>query len=71
MGLCEKVGTSQQVAMRRETVDIKETVERELAPNDGAIQMLSGSDKDGFILKGSDMDHMYWQNNHRMIMDMS
>lgn len=57
--------------MRRATVDIKETVERELAPNDGAIQMLSGSDKDGFILKGSDMDHMYWQNNHRMIMDMS
>lgn len=46
MGLCEKVGTSQQVAMRRETVDIKETVERELAPTDGAIQMLSGSDKD-------------------------
>nr|XP_034313075.1 uncharacterized protein LOC117684549 [Crassostrea gigas] len=71
MRLCEKVGTSQRVAMRRETVDIKEMVERQLAPNDGTIQMLSGSDREGFRLKGSDVDHMYWPNDHRVIMDMS
>ncbi|XP_065923774.1 uncharacterized protein [Magallana gigas] len=71
MRLCEKVGTSQRVAMRRETVDIKEMVERQLAPNDGTIQMLSGSDRQGFRLKGSDMEHMYWPNDHQVIMDMS
>ncbi|XP_052711984.1 uncharacterized protein LOC128186240 [Crassostrea angulata] len=70
VGLCDIVGTSQEVAIRRETRDIKEMVERRVKPN-GTIVMLSGSRREGFRLEGSDTDLMYWPNNHRVIMDMS
>nr|XP_034314336.1 uncharacterized protein LOC117684805 [Crassostrea gigas] len=71
VGLCDIVGTSQQVAIRRETVDIKEMVARRVVPYDGVIEMLSGSYREGFRLKGSDLDCMCWPNNHRVIMDKS
>eukprot|EP00105_Crassostrea_gigas_P012121 XP_011428016.1 PREDICTED: uncharacterized protein LOC105328718 [Crassostrea gigas] len=71
VGLCEIVGTSQLVALRRETKDIVEMVRRRMAPDDGATQMLSGSRREGFRLKGSDVDVMVWPNDHRVIMDMS
>nr|XP_034303456.1 uncharacterized protein LOC117681750 isoform X3 [Crassostrea gigas] len=69
--MCDIVGTSQQVAMRRETTDIREMVDRRVKPNDGSKKMVSGSYREGFRLKGSDVDFMYWLNNHRVIMDMS
>ncbi|XP_052690140.1 uncharacterized protein LOC128168088 [Crassostrea angulata] len=69
--MCEKVGTSQLVALRRETWGIKEMVDRRVIPNDGVIGMLSGSMREGFRLEGSDVDSMFWLNNHRVIMDMS
>ncbi|XP_052719433.1 uncharacterized protein LOC128191417 [Crassostrea angulata] len=69
--MCRRVGTSQQVAMRRELQDIREMSERQEAPNDRVITMLSGSMREGFRLKGSDVDLMYWLNNHRVIMNMS
>ncbi|XP_034314516.2 uncharacterized protein [Magallana gigas] len=71
MVLCEILGTSQLVAIRRETWDITEMVERRVTPNDGVIQMLSGSMREGFRLIGSDADYMFWPNNHRVIVDMS
>ncbi|XP_034303464.2 uncharacterized protein [Magallana gigas] len=71
VGMCEKVGTSQQVAIRRETEDIREMVVRRVTPYDGTISMMSGSRREGFRLNGSDLDIMYWPNNHRVIMDMS
>nr|XP_011414756.2 uncharacterized protein LOC105319054 [Crassostrea gigas] len=71
VGLCEIVGTSQLVAIRRETVDIHEMVLRRVIPNDWIIKMVSGSRREGFRLEGSDIDTMYWPNNHRVIMDMS
>uniref|UniRef100_K1PP91 Mab-21-like nucleotidyltransferase domain-containing protein n=1 Tax=Magallana gigas TaxID=29159 RepID=K1PP91_MAGGI len=71
VGLCKKVGTSQLVALRRETIDMKEMVGKQVTPNDGIIEMLSGSTREGFRLKGSDMDMMFWLKNHRVIMDMS
>ncbi|XP_011424308.3 uncharacterized protein [Magallana gigas] len=71
VGLCEVLGTSQQVALRRETADIKDMMKRRLITYDGTIEMVSGSDREGFRLKGSDLDSMYWPNNHRVIMDMS
>ncbi|XP_078321413.1 uncharacterized protein LOC144621658 [Crassostrea virginica] len=69
--LCQIVGTSVQVAIRRETRDIAEMVERRVADNDDVIRMQSGSEREGFRLKGSDLDYMYWLNNHRVIFDMS
>uniref|UniRef100_K1QF40 Protein mab-21 n=1 Tax=Magallana gigas TaxID=29159 RepID=K1QF40_MAGGI len=70
-GLCEIVGTSQLVAIRRETVDIKEMMERRVKLYDWVIGMMSGSRREGFRLEGSDLDTMYWLNNHRVIMAMS
>ncbi|XP_052700095.1 uncharacterized protein LOC128177424 [Crassostrea angulata] len=71
VGLCEIVGTSQQVAIRRETIDIGEMVDRRVKRYDGIIQMMSGSMREGFRLEGSDVDWMYWPNSRRVIMDMS
>ena len=71
VGLCQIVGTSALVAIRRETVEISEMVRRRLADNDGIIKMESGSMREGFRLKGSDLDVMSWPNNHRVIWDMS
>nr|XP_022304030.1 uncharacterized protein LOC111111375 [Crassostrea virginica] len=69
--LCQIVGTSVQVAIRRETRDIKEMVDRRVADNDDVIEIESGSIREGFRLKGSDVDFMLWPNNHRVIFDMS
>uniref|UniRef100_K1QXC4 Uncharacterized protein C3orf59 n=1 Tax=Magallana gigas TaxID=29159 RepID=K1QXC4_MAGGI len=71
VGLCEIVGTSQQVAIRREAEDIKEMVDRGIYPYGWVMRMASGSHREGFRLEGSDIDNMYWPNNHRVIMDMS
>nr|XP_022304020.1 uncharacterized protein LOC111111367 isoform X1 [Crassostrea virginica] len=69
--LCQIVGTSVQVAIRRETKDIREMVDRRVADNDDVIRMQSGSEREGFRLEGSDVDFMFWPNNHRVIFDMS
>nr|XP_022304026.1 uncharacterized protein LOC111111372 [Crassostrea virginica] len=69
--LCQIVGTSIQVAIRRETRDIGEMVDRRVADNDDVIVIESGSMREGFRLEGSDVDTMYWLNNHRVIFDMS
>ncbi|XP_078321985.1 uncharacterized protein LOC111112408 [Crassostrea virginica] len=69
--LCQIVGTSVQVAIRRETMDIREMVDTRVADNDDVIGMESGSRREGFRLKGSDIDYMFWLNNHRVIFDMS
>ncbi|XP_052708599.1 uncharacterized protein LOC128183566 [Crassostrea angulata] len=67
VGLCLKIGTPQQVASRRHTVDIREM----LANNEPSIMMLSGSCREGFRLSGSDLDYMQWPNNHRVIWEFS
>nr|XP_022310281.1 uncharacterized protein LOC111115736 [Crassostrea virginica] len=69
--LCQIVGTSVQVTIRREVVDMVEMVDRRVADNDDVIVMLSGSMREGFRLEGSDYDYMDWLNNHRVIFDMS
>ncbi|XP_052704331.1 uncharacterized protein LOC128180339 [Crassostrea angulata] len=69
--LCQIVGTSQQVTMRREMVDIWEMIDRRITHHSTFTIMVSGSHREGFRLKGSDIDFMHWQNNHRVIMDVS
>mgnify|MGYP005952026127 CR=1 FL=1 len=76
VGLCEIVGTSQQVAIRRETEDIREMVTKDKMGIVGGqvifvSGMLSGSYREGFRFRGSDIDTMIWINNYRVIMDMS
>ena len=70
MGLCQIVGTSVQVAIRRETSDIKERLNSPADDNDDFIEMESGSVREGFRLRGSDVDYMGWPNDHRVIWDM-
>ncbi|XP_062571994.1 uncharacterized protein LOC134233954, partial [Saccostrea cucullata] len=69
VGLCHIVGTSQLVAMRRDVMDIREMVGNQ-AKTIGS-SMLSGSYREGFRLEGSDVDVMYWLNNHSVIWDLS
>ncbi|XP_048765443.2 uncharacterized protein LOC125673123 [Ostrea edulis] len=71
VGLCHTVGTSQQVAMRRDVTDIHEMVTNKAKTSNEYTVMLSGSDREGFRMKGSDVDSMFWFNNHRVIWDLS
>ncbi|XP_065944921.1 uncharacterized protein [Magallana gigas] len=71
VGMCQMVGTLKQVVIRRETVDINDMLNRQIKTNNKVIRMLSGSRREGFRLKGSDLDYMYWPNNHRVIIDIS
>uniref|UniRef100_K1QQG6 Uncharacterized protein n=1 Tax=Magallana gigas TaxID=29159 RepID=K1QQG6_MAGGI len=69
--MCQIVGTSQQVVIRREMEDISEMVDRRVTSNNRIIRMVSGSYREGFRLEESDVDFMYWPNDHQVIMDMS
>lgn len=56
IGLCDMIGTSRKVAIRRDTEDLMEMVNKEATPKFLTVQILSGSLREGFILKGSDLD---------------
>ena len=71
VGLCQIVVTSGLVAIRREMKNISEMMRRRVAENDEDIKMESGSMREGFRLKGSDLDVMSWPNGYRVIWDMS
>lgn len=51
VGLCRIVGTTEQVAIRRETVDIMEMMLRQTTKYEYHM-MTSGSWREGFRLKG-------------------
>ncbi|XP_061165046.1 uncharacterized protein LOC133174020 [Saccostrea echinata] len=69
VGLCRIVGTSQQVAMRRDIADIREMMSQKISSQ--SIVILSGSKREGFRLLGSDEDRMTWSENNRVIWDFS
>lgn len=68
---CQKIGTPELVASRRDIVDIKELLENK--KNNMARTMFSGSHRKGFRLLsyGSDVDIMIWRTGHRVIWDFS
>ncbi|XP_062569347.1 uncharacterized protein LOC134231401 [Saccostrea cucullata] len=70
VGLCHVVGTSQQVAIRRDMMDIEDILSNK-ASIDSFSRMTSGSHREGFRIKGSDRDIMFWTNNNRVIWDIS
>ncbi|XP_061165132.1 uncharacterized protein LOC133174108 [Saccostrea echinata] len=69
VGLCRIVGTSQQVAMRRDIADIREIMSQQRSSQ--FIMILSGSKREGFRLLGSDEDRMTWSENNRVIWEFS
>ncbi|XP_062606317.1 uncharacterized protein LOC134268135 [Saccostrea cucullata] len=69
VGLSYKFGTSEQLAMRRDVVDVTEIlVNRVRSRLDYSIRV-SGSQREGIRQMNSDIDIMYWQNNYRVIWD--
>lgn len=60
VGLCrnKNIGTPTDVTIRRKVLDMGETIERSLDKH--MIYMFTGSFKDGFRFKSSDMDAMQW-----------
>ena len=71
VGLCCKIGTPQQVAIRRDVVDITEILEQTVTGTEQDVRMVSGSRREGFRLEGSDVDAMFWLNDHRVLWDFS
>ncbi|XP_056016735.1 uncharacterized protein LOC125677234 [Ostrea edulis] len=71
VGLCHTLGTSQQVAIRRDVVDIEEIVRNKVRTSNQNMMMASGSHREGFRMKGSDVDYMHWFNNQPVIWDLS
>lgn len=53
-GMCQMVGTSRQLAIRRDAWNITEIVDRKSATDNDSVIILSGSRREGFELKDSD-----------------
>ena len=69
-GCVRSWGPPYRSSIRRETSDIKERLNSPADDNDDFIEMESGSVREGFRLRGSDVDYMGWPNDHRVIWDM-
>lgn len=73
MGLCryECIGTPTEVTIRRVSFDMDEVIKRPLQICSGAIYMKSGSYREGFRFKSSDVDTMIWHTKTHMIFKLS
>nr|XP_022297684.1 uncharacterized protein LOC111107033 [Crassostrea virginica] len=71
VGLCLKIGTPQQVAIRRDVVDIRELLEDKVTSTDYLVRMESGSQREGFRFQDSDHDFMFWSNYNQVLWDFS
>ncbi|XP_062608628.1 uncharacterized protein LOC134270419 [Saccostrea cucullata] len=70
VGLRRIVGTSQQVAMRREILEMDEVIQDQAFLSDKFKLITSGSYREGFRLQGSDVDMMIWLNHFKIIWDL-
>nr|XP_022299833.1 uncharacterized protein LOC111108324 [Crassostrea virginica] len=71
VGLCLKIGTSEQVAIRRDVEDIQELLVHKVTSTDYFVEMVSGSRREGFRFEDSDHDIMYWSNYNQVFWDFS
>ncbi|XP_062616899.1 uncharacterized protein LOC134278617 [Saccostrea cucullata] len=71
VGLCRKIGTPTEVAIRRDVLDMKEMISRPVDNYEGIAAMNSGSYREGFRFKSSDIDTMYWFCRFKLITDIS
>lgn len=73
-GMCQEIGKPQQVASRRDRINEIDCLMNKIAKliigNQLEI-MVSGSKKEGLILRGSDIDIMFWPSDYRVIWDYS
>ncbi|XP_062588846.1 uncharacterized protein LOC134250498 [Saccostrea cucullata] len=71
VGLCRKIGTPTEVAIRRDVMDMDEMIKKPFFNHRKSAVMLSGSNREGFRLRSSDVDRMFWFSNHKLITDIS
>eukprot|EP00105_Crassostrea_gigas_P035650 XP_019919798.1 PREDICTED: uncharacterized protein LOC109617684 [Crassostrea gigas] len=71
VGLCRYIGTPTDVTVRREVIDMTEMIRKPVQVDDGLRKMKSGSYREGFRFKSSDLDTMLWHTNHKVITDLS
>ncbi|XP_062604087.1 uncharacterized protein LOC134265879 [Saccostrea cucullata] len=69
--LCQIVGTSELVTMRRDLNDFSEMVTPLFNPQAYCCVMYSGSHREGFKLPDSDRDSMFWPKTNRVIWNLS
>ena len=65
--MCRELGTPTEVRIRRELADTSEVVARPLMIMRGLERVMGGSLREGFRIKGFDMDWMLWLPNHKDI----
>ena len=72
VGLCLKLGTPQQMAIRREVSDTAALVDTKVkSRKPDNITMVSGSRGEGFRFNDSDLDIMLWSNSKRVVWNFS
>ncbi|XP_061179624.1 uncharacterized protein LOC133188268 [Saccostrea echinata] len=71
VGLCRKIGTPTEVAIRRDVTDMYEMIEKPVNIQKGFVRIQSGSSKEGFRLRSSDIDRMFWPCDLKLISDIS
>ncbi|XP_062593966.1 uncharacterized protein LOC134255449 [Saccostrea cucullata] len=71
VGLCRKIGTTTEVAIRRDVMDMKEMINTPVQMYIGCRYIDTGSFREGFRFHSSDQDIMYWSVNHKIINNIS
>ncbi|XP_056013674.1 uncharacterized protein LOC130052531 [Ostrea edulis] len=71
VGVCRKIGTPTEVTFRRDMRDTEDMIRKPSELYEGRRTMLSGSYREGFRFKSSDMDYMVWYSDHKVICEMS
>lgn len=71
LGLCRKksIGTPTEVAVKREVMEMSQLIKK--SKNKCNTFLFTGSLKEGFRFKSSDVDVMYWLTNWKVIGDLS
>ncbi|XP_061176144.1 uncharacterized protein LOC133185101 [Saccostrea echinata] len=70
-GLCYKIGTPEEVRVRREVLIMSEMIQQPLQISQGLRTTDGGSYGEGFRFKSSDRDKMAWSCDHKVLCDMS
>ncbi|XP_062591694.1 uncharacterized protein LOC134253198 [Saccostrea cucullata] len=71
VGLCHKIGSPTEVRIRREVIDTYEEMMKSKNNIKEQDEMKSGSEREGFRLRTSDIDYMLWLQDHKVICDLS
>lgn len=69
--MCREVGIPKEVRIRRDLIDAHIEMQRFVLIMKRMDRMMSGSHREGFCLKTSDLDLMVWLSDQKVICDLS